>query len=155
MRSTTLGAALLAAVAVGSSTRTTAHAASQELKWGPAPAVFPAGAQMAVLQGDPSKAEPFTVRLRMPDGYRIAAHTHPTDEHVTVIQGTFLVGMGDRFNADSLQALPTGSFVTAPARHGHFAAARGVTVVQVQAEGPFALTYLNPSDLPIAARGTR
>src|SRR3954471_21026220 len=66
------------------------------LKWGPAPAVFPAGAKMAVLQGDPSKSELFTVRLDMPDGYAIAPHWHPTDEHVTVISGKFLVGMGDK-----------------------------------------------------------
>src|SRR5690348_7705036 len=58
----------------------------QALNWVPAPDVFPAGAEMAVLQGDPSAAgEIFTVRMRMPDGYIIPAHWHPTDEHVTVL----------------------------------------------------------------------
>ena len=121
--------------------------------WGPAPAVFPAGAQMAVLQGDPSKAEPFTVRLRFPDGYRIAPHTHPTDEHVTVIEGTLLVGMGEDVHQSDMVSLSAGGFVTAPAGHAHYAAARGTTIVQVNATGPFALTYVHPTDLPVAARG--
>ena len=60
------------------------HASPPEPKWGPAPAIFPAGAQMEVLQGDPGGANMFTVRLRFPEGYRIAPHTHPTDEHVNV-----------------------------------------------------------------------
>jgi quercetin dioxygenase-like cupin family protein len=121
--------------------------------WGPAPAVFPAGAQMAVLQGDPSKSEPFTVRLRFPDGYRIAPHTYPTDQHVTVIDGTFVVGMGEDVHPGDMVSLSTGGFVTAPAGHAHYAAARGTTVVQVHAIGPFALTYVHPTDLPVAARG--
>ena len=118
--------------------------------WGPAPAIFPAGAQMAVLQGNPGGTEMFTVRLRFPNGYRIPSHTHPTDEHVTVISGTFLVGMGDAFEAKGMMKLKAGGFVTAPAGHAHFAAAQGKTVVQVSAMGPFAMTYVNPSDTPAA-----
>lgn len=118
------------------------------IKWGPAPAVFRPGAQMAVLQGDPSKPEPFIVRLRFPNGYEIAPHTHPTDEHITVIDGTFRVGMGTKFVEAKLVALPTGAFVTAPALHAHYAKAQGLTTVQVNAVGPFALTYVNPSDAP-------
>jgi quercetin dioxygenase-like cupin family protein len=128
----------------------TARAAAQspDLKWGPAPAIFPAGARMAVLSGDPSKSELFTVRLDMPDGYTIAPHWHPTDEHVTVIRGTFLVGMGDKFDLGKTMALPADGFVTAGARMNHFARAKGHTIVQVHAMGPFALTYVNPSDDP-------
>ena len=122
------------------------------IRYGPAPAVFPAGAQMAVLQGDPSKSEPFTVRLRFPDGYVVSPHTHPTDEHITVIDGTFKVGMGGTFNESSTVALRTGGFVTAPAQHAHFAKAQGATTVQVTAVGPFVLTYVNPADLPAGAR---
>jgi quercetin dioxygenase-like cupin family protein len=118
------------------------------IKWGPAPAVFRPGAQMAVLQGDPSKPEPFIVRLRFPNGYEIAPHTHPTDEHVTVISGTFRVGMGTKFVDAKMVALPAGAFVTAPALHAHYAKAQGPTTVQVNAVGPFALTYVNPSDAP-------
>ncbi|HLB08148.1 MAG TPA: cupin domain-containing protein [Gemmatimonadaceae bacterium] len=127
------------------------HASSQpELKWGPAPAVFPAGAQMAVLQGDPSGTGQFTVRLKMPSGYRIPPHTHPTDENVTVISGIFLVGMGDKFDEKNMMTLHAGGFVTAPAQGAHFAEAQGPTVVQVHAVGPFALTYVNPADAPHA-----
>ena len=126
------------------------------LKWGAAPPVFEPGAQMAVLQGDPSKAgEEFTVRLRLPNGYKIAPHTHPTAENITVIEGTFLVGMGSTFDRAKMTALPRGAFVSAPAQHPHYAAARGETVVQVHAIGPFALTYVNPSDAPVAMRSQR
>lgn len=133
---------------VGPSPSDADRASLPALVWGPAPAVFPAGAQMAVVSGDPSKAEPFIVRLRFPDGYKVAPHTHPTDEHITVLSGTFSVGMGESFNAASMSALPVGAFVTAPALHAHYAQAHGVTTVQVNAIGPFALTYVNPNDLP-------
>ena len=125
--------------------------AEPQLHWGPAPAVFPPGAQMAVLQGDPSGTGVFTVRLRMPNGYRIAPHTHPTDEHVTVISGSFAVGMGQTFQTTGMTTLHAGGFVTAPANHAHYAIAHGATIVQVHAMGPFALTYVNPADLPRAA----
>lgn len=136
-----------AASSVAAASRT---APSQKIEWGPAPAVFPRGAQMAVMQGDPSKAELFTVRLRFPDGYRIAPHTHPTDEHVTVIEGTLLVGMGEKFERTGMLTLPAGGFVTAPAQHAHYVQAKGRTIVQVHALGPFVLTYVNPADLPKA-----
>lgn len=122
------------------------------IQWGPAPAVFAPGAQLAVLRGDPSKAEEYTVRLRMPNGYRIMPHTHPTDENVTVIDGTFKVGMGAKFDASATKALGIGGFVTAPANMAHFAVAQGETIVQVHGIGPFTLTYVNPADAPVAAR---
>jgi quercetin dioxygenase-like cupin family protein len=118
------------------------------LHWGPAPAMFPAGAKMAVLQGDPGKSELFTVRLDFPDGYRIAPHFHPTDEHVTVISGTFLIGMGDKVDPKQMMTLSAGGFATAPAHMHHYALAKGHTVVQVHAMGPFQLTYVNPADRP-------
>lgn len=122
------------------------------IQWGPAPAVFQPGAQFAVLEGDPSQPGPYTVRLRMPDGYRIAPHTHPTDEHVTVVSGAFKVGMGEIFSEAATKTLPPGGFVTAPQGQAHFAVAIGPTIVQVHGMGPFALTYVNPADLPVAAR---
>lgn len=123
--------------------------------WGPAPAVFAPGARMAVLQGDPSKAGLFTVRLEMPDGYRIAPHFHPTDENVTVISGTFLVGMGDSIDVAKALVLPAGGFVTPGANMHHWAVARGRTIVQVHAMGPFALTYVNAKDDPSRTTGSR
>ncbi len=131
-----------------------AHASASQngVKWGPAPAVFPPGAEFAVMQGDPSKAEPFTVRLRFPNGYKIPPHTHPTVENVTVLSGTFMAGMGPKFDESALKALGRDDFASLPAEHPHYAMARGLTIVQVHAIGPFALTYVNPADTPAAAR---
>ena len=130
-----------------------AQAQAPAIKWGPAPAVFPAGMRMAVLQGDPSQAGMFTVRLELPSGTRVAPHFHPTDELLTVISGTFLVGMGDTLQVAKAMVLPTGSFIVAPANGHHYAISRGRTVVQVTAMGPFVLTYVNPKDMPQAAAG--
>ncbi len=150
MRSITLYLIVAGAVAlVGCAHATTTEPAMTGVQWGPAPAVFPAGAQMAVMGGDPTKAgQEFTIRLRLPDGYKLAPHTHPTDENVTVLAGSFSVGMGTTFDGSALQALPVGGFVTAPAEHAHYAQAHGTTIVQVSAIGPFALTYVNPADNP-------
>jgi quercetin dioxygenase-like cupin family protein len=139
------GIVALLALFVGA---TGAAAQAPVLKWGPAPAVFPAGAKMAVLYGDPGKAEQFAVRLDFPAGYTIAPHFHPTDELITVISGTFLVGMGDKLDAAAMTTLPTTGFVVAPARMNHYARAKGRTIVQISSMGPFALTYVNPADDP-------
>ena len=120
-----------------------------EIHWGPAPPIFPPGAQFAVVQGDPTVAGAiFTVRLRFPNGYILPPHRHPTDEHVTVLRGTFLVGLGEDFDARGLVAHREDGFVTAPANMAHFASARGMTEVQVHAIGPFQLTYVHPQDDP-------
>ena len=122
---------------------------SDDLEWGPAPAVFPPGAMFAVVQGNPSVAgEIFTVRLRFPNGYILPPHTHPTDEHVTVLRGTFSVGLGTVFSKDALISLQPNEFITAPKNMAHFATARGITEVQVHAIGPFQLTYVNPAADP-------
>jgi quercetin dioxygenase-like cupin family protein len=127
-----------------------ASAQQDDLKWGPAPPVFPPGAQFVVMQGDPSKAEPFTVRLKFPNGYKIPPHTHPTTENVTILSGTFMAGMGGKFDESKLQPFGRDAFASIPANHAHYAMARGQTVVQVHAIGPFALTYVNPADNPAA-----
>jgi len=122
----------------------------QTIQWGPAPAVFPPGAQFAVMQGDPSKAgEPFTVRLRLPDGYLIPPHTHPTEEDVTVLSGTFLAGMGPNVVESDLHPFGRGDFAAIPSNHAHYARARGETIVQVNAIGPFAITFVKPDGTPI------
>jgi mannose-6-phosphate isomerase-like protein (cupin superfamily) len=119
-----------------------------KLAWGPAPAVFPAGAQMALVSGDPAKAEEFTIDLSMPSGYQIPPHFHPTDETVTVKKGTFLVGMGDTLDLKKTDTMKAGATGTVPANHHHYAATKGATVVEVTAMGPFAMTYVNPADDP-------
>ena len=119
-----------------------------ELKWGPAPPVFEKGAQMAVVSGDPSQAGPFVVRLKAPAGFKVMPHFHPTDENVTVISGTFALGMGDKFDAAALKELGPGGFALMPAEMHHFAMAKTAVVAQVHGTGPFALTYVNPADDP-------
>jgi anti-sigma factor ChrR (cupin superfamily) len=125
-----------------------------KIQWGPAPAVFPAGAQFAVLAGDPSKPGPFVVRIKAPDGYRIMPHWHPTGEYVTVISGEFRVGMGDKFDESSMQTLPAGSVAAVPTHHNHYAMTKGETVVQVNSTGPFKLVYVNPADDPSKGQAT-
>ena len=129
-----------------------AQARPPALKWGPAPPFFPAGARFAVLQGDPSQPGIYTVRLEMPPGYTIKPHTHPTDEHVTVISGTLLLAMGDAVKPAGATTLTSGGFITAPAGAHHWARARGRTVVQVHGQGPFAITYVDPKDDPRNAK---
>lgn len=119
-----------------------------KIAWAPAPPILPRGAELAVVEGDPSKAGAFTMRLRMPDGYRLPAHFHPVTEHVTVIQGTFRVGMGDKFDPAALGDLPTGTFAALAPGMRHFAQARGETVIQLHGVGPWSLTYVNPADDP-------
>jgi len=120
-----------------------------EVKWGDAPAAFPKGAKLAVLYGDPSKAgELFIVRLKMPANYKLPAHWHPTDENITVISGTFLMGMGDKLDPAQTKPYPAGSFMVTPAKTNHYATVKKETVVEVAAMGPFAITYVNPNDDP-------
>lgn len=118
------------------------------LEWGAAPDILPAGARMAVIEGNPAAAGEFTLRLRMPAGYRIAPHYHPATEHVTVLQGTFLVGMGESFDAAAMTALPIGSFGAIPAGMRHYALAKDEVIIQLHGVGPWRLMYVNPADQP-------
>lgn len=124
------------------------HSAAKKLVWGPAPAVFPKGARMAVERGDPSKSGEFVVRLSMPANYRIPPHFHPTAEHVQIHRGTFLVGMGDVLDAAKAKSMAAGDSGTIPAQMHHFALAKTATVLSITAQGPFAMTYVNPADDP-------
>jgi quercetin dioxygenase-like cupin family protein len=125
------------------------------VKFGPGPDFLPKAVEFALIQGDPSKPGVYTVRLRFPNNFQFPAHWHPTDEHVTVLQGTFIVGMGDAIDVAKGQTLTAGGFITAPADAHHWATTRGVTVVQVSGEGPFAITYVKASDDPRQAQPTR
>jgi anti-sigma factor ChrR (cupin superfamily) len=122
------------------------------IKWVPAPASLPAGARVALLEGDPSKPGPFTMRLWMPDGYRIPPHFHPSNERVTVISGTFLVGTGEKLDLSKAATLPTGTYAALSPGMPHFAQARGETVIQLNNVGPWGLTYVNPADDPRNAK---
>jgi len=119
-------------------------AAPPDIQWGPAPSVLPPGAQIAVIEGNPGSTGTFTLRLKLPNGYKIPPHTHPTIENITVLAGTFLAGMGTQFDESKLEAYGRDAFFSLPAEHAHFAVARGETVVQVHGLGPFVVTYVNP-----------
>jgi hypothetical protein len=123
-----------------------------DLKWGDAPPNFPAGAKMVVLQGDPGKTGMFTIRLKVPDGYKVAAHWHPTDEQLTVMKGTFNLGTGDKLDETKTTAMTAGAFGSMPAKMHHYAWTKGETEVQVSAMGPFKLIYVNPADDPSKAK---
>jgi len=83
-----------------------------------------------------AEAAPFVLRIRCADGSKIPAHWHPTDENVTVLKGTFLVGMGESFDESKLQTMNVGNFLTVPKEMRHFAMSKGETIVQVHAMGP-------------------
>jgi quercetin dioxygenase-like cupin family protein len=119
-----------------------------EIKWQQGPAALPPGAKAALLEGDPAKDGPFTMRLLMPDGYKIAPHTHPKVEHVTVISGTFNLGMGEKFDESAGRAMPAGTFGFWPAGMKHFAWAKGETIIQLHGMGPWTINYLNSADDP-------
>ena len=151
-----VGVLLLAGVARSQAPAGTAGAtpmehtalAPSDIKWGDPPPFFNKGAKFAVLVGDPSKAgEYYAVRLKMPSGYKVMPHWHPMDENVTVMSGSFAVGMGDKMDP-KMKALPTGSFFSMPAKMHHFAFAKGETTVEVSGIGPFKLTYIDPKDDP-------
>jgi hypothetical protein len=119
-----------------------------DLKWGPAPEAFNPGAQLAVVDGDPTKPGPFVIRVKFPDGFKVMPHWHPTDESVTVLSGTLVAGMGDKWNDASMKTFTAGGFARMPKKTPHYVTAKGETVVQVHGTGPFSLTYVNPSDDP-------
>ncbi len=153
-----LAALLCAAALVFTSRAQTASSAKHAfppdaIPYDPAPASVPAGAQLAVLEGDPgAMTGDYTVRLKMPDAYRIAPHWHPNRENVTVISGTFKVGMGDRFDESKMGDFPAGSFAYVDPVMHHYAMASGEVVVQIHGASPFQINYINPDDDPSRKR---
>ena len=126
--------------------------AAADLKWGDGPAALPAGAKMAVLSGDPKAAGVFTIRLKFPTGFKVPPHTHPTDEHVTVLSGTLAMGKGPKFDETAAHEMAAGGFSVMPAGTEHFAVCKSECVVQVHAMGPFEVKYVNPADDPRGAK---
>jgi uncharacterized RmlC-like cupin family protein len=121
-----------------------------QVKWGDAPPMLAKGAKLAVVYGDPSKDGLFIVRIKMPANYKIMPHWHPTDENVTVLSGSFGVGMGDKLDPKG-KTMGAGAFFSLPAKMHHYAFTTKETIVEVSAMGPFALNYVNPDDDPAKA----
>jgi len=155
MRSTFIALSLTLSAAVaaaqGAPSQGAPHAVvvkPDQIAWKSGPPSLPAGAKLAVIEGNPAEAGPFTMRLSLPNGYRIPAHSHPGIEHVTVMKGTFRVGMGDKFDASALSPLPAGTFAALAPGTRHFAEAQGETVLQLHGVGPWSIAYVNPADDP-------
>lgn len=119
-----------------------------EMKWKDGPPSLPKGAQIAVLEGDPAKEGPFVFRVKVPDGYRIPPHTHPKMERVSVIQGTFQIGMGEKFDEKALKAMPAGSYGFWEPGMKHFVLTKGETIAQFHGTGPWTINYVDPKDDP-------
>jgi quercetin dioxygenase-like cupin family protein len=118
-----------------------------QIKWVPFP-LGGRGVKAAVLAGDVEKPGPFVLRIKSPAGTKVPPHWHPGDEHLTIVSGTFAVGMGDVFDAKALTAMPAGSYALLPRDMHHFALSKTATVVQVHGIGPFQINFVNPADDP-------
>jgi quercetin dioxygenase-like cupin family protein len=123
-----------------------------KIQWNDGPASLPPGAKIAVLEGDPSKEGMFVMRVRVPDGYHIAAHTHPKPERVTIIQGKFKLAMGDNPQGTDAHVLPAGTYGVWPPGMVHAVWTEGETIVQFHGNGPWVINYVYPSDDPRNAK---
>ncbi|MFN2502292.1 MAG: cupin domain-containing protein [Pyrinomonadaceae bacterium] len=119
-----------------------------EIKWQKGPAALPAGAKAAVLEGDPTKEGPFVMRLWLPDGFSVQPHWHPKVERITVISGTFNLGMGEKFDKSAGREMTAGSFGFWPPEMRHFAWVKGDTILQLHGIGPWTINYVNARDDP-------
>jgi len=119
-----------------------------QIQWRDGPPSLLPGAKMAILEGDPAKEGFFTMRLKLPDGYRVLPHWHPRTERLTIIQGIVNLGTGDRFDTAATQTLPAGAYSSMPPKMPHFAWMRGETILQLSSIGPWEVVYVNPTDDP-------
>lgn len=126
--------------------------AAKDLKWMDGPPGLPHGAKFTVLNGDPGAPGVFTIRAMLPAGYKVPAHFHATDENITVIAGDFGIGMGDVLDMAKGDVLGAGGFTAMSAGMHHYAWTKKGATIQIHGTGPFAITYLNPSDDPRNAK---
>ncbi|UEM19791.1 cupin domain-containing protein [Skermanella mucosa] len=156
MRTALVSASILALIGAAPTAvaQTTTHqeghtiVTPQEVPWTAAPPILPQGAEAALLYGDPSQEGPFVLRLKLPDKYHIPPHTHPKPELVTVLSGTFKLGMGEVADEAKAQSLTAGTFFGLEPGTRHFIYADEETVIEISTVGPWSLTYLNPEDDP-------
>jgi hypothetical protein len=118
-----------------------------ELKWTDVP-TLPPGAKVAVIEGPPNEAVPFIMRLKFPADYKIPAHWHPAIEHLTVLSGTFNMGIGDRLDPAKTKSWPVGGVMIIQPKTPHFGWTKEEVTVQVHGVGPWGVTYVDPSEDP-------
>lgn len=119
-----------------------------EMIWMPGPKTLPAGAEIMILSGDPGEEGVFTMRIKLPAGYKVMPHWHGADENVTIIKGKIKMGMGDKFDESNMKSYSVGGYVHMPAKMHHYAMAAEETIIQLHGMGPFNITYINPKDDP-------
>ena len=119
-----------------------------DIVWGDPPPPIPKGAKLAVLAGDPTKEGPITLRAWFPANFKMAAHTHPGVENVTVIKGSLYIGTGDKMDTKTATLLKTGGFFAIPASVPHYAYTKEECIFEVHTMGPFVVNYLNAADDP-------
>jgi len=123
-----------------------------ELKWNDVPALGP-GVKIAILEGDLKAAGPLMMRIKLPPNAKVAPHTHPSLEHVTVLSGTFYLGIGEKVDTSKARAYPAGGVVVIPQGMPMFAFAKDKeTIIQVHGIGPWATNYLKPAGAPAAKK---
>ena len=106
---------------------------------------FDSGMKLAVINGRPDSTGLYTLRLSFPDGYRFPAHWHPMAEHVTVLEGTLVLAMGESPQESGLKGYGAGDYLYLPPRQPHYGGARGYTVVQLHGQGPFVINLATPA----------
>ena len=120
-----------------------------DVTWGPASPKLPPGALFATIAGDPAQpGEPYVFRAKLPDGYSVPPHWHPMDENVTVVQGVFGLGFGDRIDRARMRELPAGSYAMLPGGLPHYNEVKGETILQFHGIGPYDINYVDAADEP-------
>jgi quercetin dioxygenase-like cupin family protein len=109
---------------------------------------LPAGAKVAIIEGDPNREGMVTMRVKLPPNYRIAPHYHGTVERSTIVSGTLNIGVGEKFDMGRTTALPPGSMLLMPPKMPHFAWTKEEVIFQLNVMGPWTVTYLNAADDP-------
>ena len=137
-----LAAITLAAAWAGQNKNEIFGVTPQQVPW-ITPSYYRDGRQRAQLLGDSSQGGAWVDRVKIPAGTRVLAHTHPHDEVVTVIEGTWYLGKGERFDRAKLTGYPAGSFIVIPAGLPHYLAAEeSPVIVQLSGTGKFGSEYI-------------
>jgi quercetin dioxygenase-like cupin family protein len=157
MRSVVIAVAVVMGLVVPSVTRADSHGKgtgfvsikASEVKWADAPSIGP-GAKVALLEGDPKAAAPFTMRIKLPPNLKIGVHTHPAVERVTILSGTFYFATGDKFDRAKVAAYRSGDGFIVPAGMPMYAyTGKDDSILQLQGVGPWGIHYMDPADNPM------
>lgn len=122
---------------------------SSEMEWKAGPESLPPGVQMTVIDGSPKEKGPFTIRLKFPADFKVPPHWHSKDENLTILEGEFNMGMGDKFDVANVHKIMPEGYIKMPAKTRHFAMSgpQGA-MLQLHGMGPFDITYVNKADDP-------